>query len=137
MLKPKKERSIVVTASLVVAALVVAFAMTWIYLQYASKVRVDVAYAPFKPIVVRAQDYSIAASFVLQTSTADAAWVAKNQKQLEAVLQEALNEADANGIRAPNGLQALQISLRDISNEALQTTKIQQVLLTDFIIQAN
>ncbi|MBC7499465.1 MAG: flagellar basal body-associated FliL family protein [Herminiimonas sp.] len=137
MLKPKKERSIVVTASLVVAALVVAFAMTWIYLQYASKVRVDVAYAPFKPVVVRAQDYSIAASFVLQTSTADAAWVAKNQKQLEAVLQEALNEADANGIRAPNGLQALQVSLRNISNEALQTTKIQQVLLTDFIIQSN
>lgn len=137
MLKPKKERSIVVTASLVVAALVVAFAMTWIYLQYASKVRADVAYAPFKPVVVRAQDYSIAASFVLQTSTADAAWVAKNQKQLEAVLQEALNEADANGIRAPNGLQALQVSLRNISNEALQTTKIQQVLLTDFIIQSN
>lgn len=133
----KKESSIVLTASLAIAALAVAFALTWLYLQYADKNRPEVAYAPFKPVVVRAQEYSIAASFVLQTSHADASWVSKNQKELETVLKSALNDADPKGIRAPNGLQALQVALKDAGNKALKTDKIQQFLFTDFIIQSN
>ena len=133
----KKDRSIAITAGVSLLVLVIGFGLTWLYLQYANTVRPDVAYAAFGPLRVDAPAYSIAARLALQTSPGDAAWAKKNHKQLELVFKEALNNADPERIRAPNGLVALQKSLAEASNAALKTTKVQQILFTDFIMQSN
>lgn len=133
----KNDTSIILPASLLLLALVVAFGLAWLYLKNANKVRPDVAYSSFGPVVVRAEEYSIAASFALQTSPADVSWIEQHHKELDILLRQALTGADPARIRSPNGLQALQSALKETGNTALKTQKIQQVLFTDFIIQSN
>lgn len=138
MAKPiKNPRPILLTAGLSLVVIASAILLTWLYLKNANKIRPTVAYSSFAPVVVRGPEYSIAATFALQTSPGDKSWVDKHQTQLTEVFKDALNGVDPAILRAPNGLLAVQKSMKEIGNTALKTEKIQQILFTDFIMQSN
>ncbi len=133
----KKDNTVAIAACFGLFTLVVGFGLAALYFKNANKVRPDVAYATFAPVVIHSQDYSIAASFVLQTTPANAAWVEKNKKELDTILKSALNSVDPSSVLSPDGLQTLQTTLASTTNSVFKTEKVQQILFTDFVLQSN
>lgn len=124
---------IVVALLLILAAGLV---LTWLYLKRPAAPSLEVAYAGFGPLVIRGKEYAIVANLSVSTSVTDAGWAAQNKPKLDVILQEALAGADLQHLRAPDGLRRLQGALKDASNAALNTTKVREVLLTDFVVQS-
>ncbi len=136
---PKARQSDNFTAYVLVAltCTVICIAMTWMYLLYQERTASNIAYSSFGPIVVRGSEFSIRATMAVQTRNKDASWVEANQKQLNFAMQAALASADPVRARAPDGVTYVQGILRDAVNTALGTRNVQEILLTDFVIQAN
>jgi flagellar basal body-associated protein FliL len=53
---------------------------------------------------------------------------------LETVMKRGLMAVDPQRVRAPNGIRLLQDTLREASNAELHTDKVQEVLITDFLV---
>jgi flagellar basal body-associated protein FliL len=60
--------------------------------------------------------------------------VTANHKALEQAFQATLADTDVQRMLAPGGLLGLLRWLREAGNEALQTGRVREVLLTDFVI---
>lgn len=119
---------------LVIAA---GIAFAWYYLEAEKKHVPPIAYASFEPIVVRSSGFAIKTSIVLQTSPEEVAWVQSNKPALTVALQTALTSADAARVQSPDGVAYVQGLLRDAANKTLQTRSVQEVLLTDYVVQSN
>jgi flagellar basal body-associated protein FliL len=132
----KKNRDNIVLYTVASASLVLfaGFGGAWFYLKHMDKLRSQAFFSKPAPVVTIAGDHSVAATFAVRTTGADATWVQANSHALEQIVKSALTEADMNTVRTPQGLRALQGSLRDAVNAALQTTKVQEVLITDFLV---
>lgn len=131
---PKRDKSILYTVAAAFLLLVAGFAFVWFYQRHAADLRSRTVYSKPLRVVAAARNYSVAASFAVRVSGADADWVADNRRALEQVMQQALTTGDARAALTPGGLRALQESLRRAGNAALHTDKIQQVLITDFLV---
>jgi flagellar basal body-associated protein FliL len=120
-----------------VVCAVMCVVMTWMYFDYKQRTASYLAYSDFGPIVARGSDFSIRASLAVQTRNEDTAWIEKNKKAVNSALQAALASADPVRARAPEGVTYVQGMLRDAVNTSLGTQNVQEILLTDFIIQGN
>ena len=126
-------RYAVITALLVV---VVGFASAWIY--FNSKPEAPpFAYSDFGPIIVRTSQYSLKTKLSLQTSDDNVSWVKDHRAQMTAVMEKFMATLDFDRVRAPGGLTYVQDVLRDAANSEFHTDNVQNILLTDFIIQSN
>jgi len=105
-----------------------------LYKWHAERQATEVAYLKIPPVSVRRAGYSIRASFAVRTSAADATWARTNKKALEQVITQALMEADPMHVRVPEGIKALQDSVRTAGSTALQTARVQEVLVTDLLV---
>ncbi|HYD60342.1 MAG TPA: flagellar basal body-associated FliL family protein [Noviherbaspirillum sp.] len=132
--KAAREKNLKSVIAIVVAVLAVGFTAAWLYLQYREKQDREIAYLPVPTVAISRDGHSIRASFAIRTSAADAAWAAKNKAALEQVMSHALLEVDPVAARAPGGLQALQDKVRETSNALFQSERIQEVLVTDFLV---
>lgn len=138
MAKSKQSDTRVTMLGVVVAIAVVAgIAVAWFYFQYYGRPTSPVTYSSFGPVVVRGSQFSIRATVAVQTQNADASWVQTHRKELNFALQTALTNADPVRVKGPGGLAYLQGILRDAANTALNTHNVQEILLTDFVIQSN
>jgi flagellar basal body-associated protein FliL len=127
-------------AGSVLAILLVCFFLAWIYFSsrhHPLKDEKEIAYARFGPMAVTSQSYSVRASFALQTSADDAGWAEKHRKELSLALEQVLSNQNPQHVLAQNGLQSLQLSLAATVNKALNTSKLQEILLTDFVLVRN
>jgi flagellar basal body-associated protein FliL len=115
----------------------IGFLVAWFYFKQSAHLQPRVAYVTFGPMVVRSTDYSIRTSLAVQTASEQEAWVEDNKQRLEYVLQSALSHVDEQRVRQPDGIAYLQNTLRNEVNRNLNTGNVQEVLLTDFIIQSN
>lgn len=133
---PARDRSIVYTIAFAFVVLGIGFAYGWMHRQQAARLREQAASVYSNPVRVVAgtRYYSVAASFVVTTSGADAEWVKRNRSGLETAAKQVLATQDMRAVLAPHGLLALQSTLRDACNAALRTHKVQQVLVTDFLV---
>lgn len=128
---------LVYTVGIVLLVLAVAFVLTWRYLQHRERLAVETRYLTLPPVAISRDGHSMSATVAIRTSAADAEWAASNKQALEQVTQRVLMEFDpqrVSGAHVRNGLQALQVTLRDAGNAALQTTRVQEMLLTDFLV---
>lgn len=132
--KAAREKNLRSIIAIVIAFLAVGFAAAWFYLQYREKQNTEIAYLPLPSVAISRDDHSIRATFAIRTSAADADWAAKNKAVLEQVLSHALLEADPVESRTPAGLKALQDKVRAVSNATLQSERIQEILVTDFLV---
>lgn len=115
----------------------IGFAVAWFYFKQSAHLEPRVAYVTFGPMVVRASDYSIRTSLAVQTASEQESWVEDNKPRVEFALQDALSRIDERRVRQPDGIAYLQNTLRDDVNRDLKTGNVQEILLTDFIIQSN
>lgn len=122
------------TIGIAALILIAGFVFAWFYLQQVEKRSAEVRYLNLSEIAIARDGHSIRASFAVRTSGADADWAAGNRQVLEQVMKQALMDVDPKRALAPDGLKALQHGLRDASNDALQSAKVQEVLVTDFLV---
>ena len=132
--KAAREKNLRALVAIVVAVLGTGFGAAWLYMQHKEKQSREIAYMRLSPVAISRDGHSMSATFAVRTSLADAAWAAKNRSTLEQVMKSALLEADPVAARAPGGLQAMQEKVRETANARLQSDRIQQVLVTDFLV---
>jgi flagellar basal body-associated protein FliL len=133
----QSDRFIIVILCSILACMVFGMAIAGFYLQYGLRLVSPVSYSSFGPVVVRGSQFSIKATMALETRNEDASWAENHQPELDAALQTALLNADPQRIRGPEGVTYVQGMLRDAANAALKTRNVQEVLLTNFIVQSN
>lgn len=121
----------------VIVCAIICVVMMWMYFDYKQRTASYLAYSAFGPIVARGSDFSIRASVAVQTRNEDTSWIEKNQKAVNVALQAALASADPVRVRAPEGVTYVQGMLRDAVNASLGTQNVQEILLTDFVVQGN
>lgn len=119
-----------------IAIVLIGLLLVWLYFSYSARPVSRSTYASFGPVVVRSTEFSIKATIALQTRKEDADWLANHKKELNFALQAALANVDPKRLREPEGISYVQTTLRDAANTALNTRNIEEVLLTDFIVQA-
>ncbi|HVL75813.1 MAG TPA: hypothetical protein VM406_07335 [Noviherbaspirillum sp.] len=122
------------TALGALAMLMIGFGAAWAWLQHAERQRVTSSFTMLKPLAVSGSGHSVGATLAVKTSEADKRWAGQNRAGLEAALQQALLGADPARALAPNGLVELQHSLRQVANGSLSTDKIQEIVITDFLV---
>lgn len=131
-----KEYFVAFTVLTVLALLAVGFYFTYVSLN-PSRNKIPVAYTKVGPFVVSNQTYSIQTSLSIQTDGEDAKWINAHKTSLESVLKNTISTADPKLVMSPNGLQAIQDSMKDASNKEFKTKAIQSVLFTDFVLVKN
>lgn len=125
------------TVGIVVVVLAIGFVLAWFYMQHRAQLAKNIHYVSLPQVAISRDGHSMSATFVVKTSAADADWAAANKQALQQVAHRILMELDPQqvlGAHARNGLQTLQNTLRAAGNETLQTTRVQEMLLTDFLV---
>lgn len=134
-LKPQRPRRAVLRIVLSACALlIIGFGAAWLYLQHAERQRLSSSYSTLERVAISRDGHSIAATIAIKTSDADQGWAARNRAGLEAAFQEALLQVEPEQVLAPGGLQVFQQGLDDVLNRRLGTDKVQQVVITDFLV---
>lgn len=116
------------------AMVLVGFVCVWFYLQYAERQRVNSSFTRLERVAISRDGHSIAASVAIKTSDADLRWAARHREAMGVALQQVLLGLDPQRVRAPGALQTFQQGLDEALNRALRTDKIQQAVLTDFLV---
>jgi flagellar basal body-associated protein FliL len=141
MLKARQSGNLMLTVlggTLAIAAVVaIGIAIAWFYFKPSAQQLSSIAYSNFGPMVVRSSQLSIKASVALQTHKEEAAFVERNKAALDIALQAALANVDPQRVRTPDGAAYVQEMLRDVANATLKTRSVQEVLLTDYVVQSN
>jgi len=137
--KPKASQSDNTVAYLLLSIVVVAILafMAWMYMQHKERAAAAIAYTSFGPMVVRGAEFSMRTTLSIQSRSGDASAVSGQTKHIEFALQSALSELDPQRARGPNGVAYLQQVARDSVRSVVGTTTVEDVLVTDFIIQEN
>ncbi|HYD94777.1 MAG TPA: flagellar basal body-associated FliL family protein [Noviherbaspirillum sp.] len=132
--KPAQDRKLSSIVGIVLVVLAAGFAIGWFYLRHEDRQATQINYLRLPEVAISRDGHSIRASFAFRTSAADADWVARNRPALEQVMKQVLLAVDPVQVRAPDGLREFQGQLRDATNGALQSSRIQEVLVTDFLV---
>lgn len=137
--KPKSVQSDNTVAYFLLALVVVAICafMAWMYFEYKARTDAGIAYTSFGPMVVRGSDFSMRTSVSVQSRSANAATVSTQGKQVEFALQSAFSELNAQRAKQPDGVAYVQQVARDSVQAVLGAQAVEDVLITDFIIQEN
>lgn len=133
----RRDRFVSVAISAMVVVLLCAFAATWFWWQQRHPATITPEYAALGPLIVSTDAYSVSARIALQSGNADAEWFKKNDAALKRVLQSALMTLNPQQVHAPGGLVTLQSLLLKTIHDQLSTDKVDQLLLTDFILQTD
>ncbi|MDF3035695.1 MAG: hypothetical protein K0S28_969 [Paucimonas sp.] len=122
--------------SIALFLIVMAFLLVWAQVKLPKRTyQPDIAYTEFTGMRVHNQGYAMLANFSVQTAGSNASWVRRNEKEVREVLRHALATAEPEKLRNAEGLTALQGMLRDAVNAVYPDAHIENVLLTDFILQ--
>jgi flagellar basal body-associated protein FliL len=132
--RPAHEHRVMYVVGIVLVILVLGFCGAWLYLQHVRQLDREVSYFRLPSVAVSRNGHSMSATFAIKTNGNDANWGAQNNRALEQVMRQVLTDADPQRTHAPGGLQKLQETLKAASNAALNTDKVQEVLVTDFLV---
>lgn len=133
----RRDRFITVTISVMIALLLCAFAASWMWWRHTHPASIVPDYVMLGPLVVTTEAYSVSAHIALQSGDADVEWVRQHDAALRKVLTSTLMTLQPQQVHAPGGLAALQRQLLEAIHRQLSTNKIEQLLLTDFILQTD
>jgi len=132
-----RDRSTVYTVAIALVILLAGFAFAWFYKARDTQLHNQTVYSKPTRVVAGSSNYSVAVSFAIRTSGADTRLITDNRRVLEQIAQQVLVARDMRQARTPQGMQALQEALRGAFNAALHTDKVQQVLITDFLLSSS
>jgi flagellar basal body-associated protein FliL len=136
--KQSDEYTLAYIAGIVVVLLVIGFLVGWFYIKPTMQDRIEtnVAFAKAGPFHVETTGYTYNATLAIQTDSDNARWARTHQEALNEQLYRTLLETDPKALSTPVGLAAMQQTLARKINETLDKPRVQQVLFTDFVLQA-
>lgn len=129
-----RDRLILRAISVTLVILIVGFGLAWMYIQREERMSREINFLTLSSVAISRDGHSMSAGIAIRTSAADAEWAKANQGVLEQAMKSALLEVDPVKVRQPGGLKNLQETLRVTSNATLQTTRVQEVIVTDFLV---
>lgn len=129
-----RDRLILRAISVTLVILIVGFGLAWMYIQREERMNREINFLTLSSVAISRDGHSMSAGIAIRTSAADAEWAKANQGVLEQAMKSALLEVDPVKVREPGGLKNLQETLRVTSNATLQTTRVQEVIVTDFLV---
>ncbi|HYD80107.1 MAG TPA: flagellar basal body-associated FliL family protein [Paucimonas sp.] len=136
--KPKDDYTFAYMAGILVAGLVVGFVAAWAYYKpFQQQLRADVAFAAVGPFHIENQGYTFNASLAIQTDSDNGRWAKKNKDALNDLLYRTLLDTDPKTLSTPAGLVSTQQVLTQTINQSFDRPRVQQVLFTDFVLQAD
>jgi flagellar basal body-associated protein FliL len=137
--KQRDEYTLAYAAGLIVVLLVVGFLVGWFYIKptLQNRIETNVAFAKAGPFHIEATGYTYNASLAIQTDADNARRARKHQEALNELLYRTLLETDPKILSTPAGLAATQQTLTRKINETLDKPRVQQILFTDFVLQAD
>jgi flagellar basal body-associated protein FliL len=136
MAKPKtRDKFTLVMIGLIIFLLVASFAAIWFYRHEQTRTPLRQSYTMIGPMVVSTEEYSVGANMALETSAENAEWAKKNQPAIRAVIEKTLGLLDAQQVHLPGGVAAVQVALTEAVNKSMKTDKVEQIFLTDFLLQ--
>lgn len=137
--KPKVSQSDNTVAYVLLSIVVIAICafMGWMYFEYKTRTEAGIAYTTFGPMVVRGSEFSLRTSVSVQSRSGNASIVSEQGKQIEFALQSGFSELDPHRAKQPDGITYVQQVARDSVRSILGTQSVEDVLITDFIIQEN
>jgi flagellar basal body-associated protein FliL len=136
--KVRNDHMLAYIAGTLIIVLVIGFVAGWAYLKPTRhQIGADIAFAKIGPLHVETEGYTYNASLVIQTDAGNARWATKNKDALNDLLYRTLAGTDPKILRTPAGLVAMQQTLTRVINETLDQPRVQQVLFTDFVSQAD
>lgn len=136
MAKPtERDKFVTVTASVIVIALLILLTALWFFVYRENPVEASVNFAIIGPIVSGADGYSVSTRVAVQTSKENAEWAEKNRAAVQRVIESTLIDLDPAQVHAVGGLLQLQQRLQETIKRELHTDKVEQILLTDFLLQ--
>ncbi|MDY7573167.1 flagellar basal body-associated FliL family protein [Actimicrobium sp. CCI2.3] len=136
MATPKsRDKVTLIAIGLIIFFLVASFAAVWFYRHEQARIVLRQNYTVVGPMVVSTDEYSVGTTMALETSAENAGWASKNQPAIRAVIETTLRSLDAQQVHLPGGLAALQVALTAAVNREMKTDKVEQILLTDFLLQ--
>ena len=138
--KPKvhNDYTLAYVSGIVVTLLVIAFVAGWAYIKpRQGQIVTDVAFAKVGPFHIETEGYTYNASLAVQTDAGSARWLKKHQEALNELLYRTLISTHPKLMRTPAGLVAVQQTLTQTINQTLDQPRVQQVLFTDFVLQAD
>jgi flagellar basal body-associated protein FliL len=134
--KPGNDNRLAYILSIALFLIVMAFLLVWAQIQLPKRTyQPDIAYTEFNALRVHNHGYAMLANFSVQTAGSNAGWVRRHEKEIREVLRHAFANAEPEKLRNPEGMTALQGMLRDAVNAVYPDAHIENVLLTDFILQ--
>lgn len=133
----KRDRFVTIAIGVIVTVLVCALGAGWVWWRQANPSIAAPAFTVIGPIVSSTEKYSVSARIALQTGGDNAEWVKKNNTVLRGILEAALQSLEPRQVHATDGLLAVQTQLLSAIEQQLNTDKIEQLLLTDFILQSD
>jgi hypothetical protein len=131
---PRRDNTLLYTVGGSIAALVIGFGGAWVYLQHHARLRAEPFFSQPVAVVTATSEHSVAATFAIRATGAEAGWVRAHRSAIEQIVKHALSETDLLAAIGPQGLGALQASLRDLVNKKLNTDYVQEVVITDFLV---
>jgi flagellar basal body-associated protein FliL len=131
------DKSVKITITLLIGALVIGFAAIGLWWQSGRAATPSVSYLLIGPLVVSDARFSLKASLAIQINTDHADWAKQHQAALRQQIETALLALEPEQVRAPGGLQALQTQLNNTLARQPGNQNVEQILLTDFILQTD
>ena len=133
----RRDRFVLIATCAMIGVLLCAFSASWLWWRQTHPAPIVLDYAMIGPLVVSTDAYSVSARLALQSDNADAAWVKQHEAAMRRVLESVLMSLEPQQVRAPGGLAELQVHLLEAIHRQLATDKVEQLLLTDFILQTD
>lgn len=132
--KPVRDRSVRNAVLLSVLGLVISFGAVWLYFERAQRLGAEVRFLTLSRVAISRDGHSMAATVAIRTDGNAAGWAADHQRGLEEAVKVALMEADPVASRGPDGIAQLQRDITDTCNRLLKTDRVQQAVVTDFLV---
>lgn len=138
MKKKGNDHRMAYIAGAVLTCLVLAFVIGWGYFKPLQEpAGTDVAFTTVGPLIIASHGYAFSATLAVQTTADDGDWAKKNVKKMTDALHQTLFDTDPAAMRDPSGLVKVQHALEQVLNRTFDQARVQRVLFTDFVIQAD
>lgn len=136
--QPRNDYSMAYTAAAAVVLLVIAFFAGWAYLKpQQDRIVTDVAFGKAGPFHIETDGYTYNATLAIQTKADNGRWLKRNQEALNDLLYRTLVSTNPKIMSTPAGLAAVQETLTRTINQSLDQPRVEHVLFTDFVLQAD
>lgn len=132
--RPARDGSVRNAVLLAMLLLALGFAAAWLWFERDQRLATEVRYLSLQRVAISRDGHSMAATVALRVSGQAESWVGSNRLALQEAVKVALMAADPVRARGPDGIARLQQDIAATCNRLLNTDKVQEALVTDFLV---